>query len=433
MSAQRTGPHPSCVFLVCSACLLLTGRVYSQEVAAPPKTVLVVSQDAQLQVGEQVIARLTPGDIAPVTHEQGNWLWIQLGNVGGWVLKQHVLPYGDALASANEAVNRNAGRAAAHVTRGLVWYTKGEYEKAITDFTEAIRLDADYARAYADRGNAWAAKGDLRRAMADYDAALRLAPSDALTLNNRAIARIELGDYEGAIADLTSAIRHYRPQAVTIEASAKQPAKARARLWVVRYFIHRGLARERAGDFRRALSDYGEALRLDPKDPAAHFGQGNVWFHQLQFERAIEGYTQAIALEANDARTYRNRGWAYFHNQQYAEAAKDFATAVRLEPGSAAAYDALAWLRATCPMDEFRSGEKAVEFATKACELTKWEKPSYLETLAAAYAESGQFDTAVTWQRKALDMVAETEKTRTRSRLERYESKRPLRHEPIKK
>ena len=94
----------------------------------------------------------------------------------------------------------------------------------------------------------------------------------------------------------------------------------------------------------------------------------------------------------------------------------------------------LAWLQATCPAAEFRDGAKAVENATKACELTNWKNPGYLNVLAAAYSEAGDFDAAVKWQKEAIDLLTEEQPSWWRAdfqaRLKLYQSSKPYRENP---
>jgi hypothetical protein len=101
--------------------------------------------------------------------------------------------------------------------------------------------------------------------------------------------------------------------------------------------------------------------------------------------------------------------------------------AVRLEPENAVFCNKLAWLLATCPAAPFRDGAQAVKFATKACEKTCWKEPYPIDILAAAYAETGKFDNAIQWEKKAMELAPEQQKAEFRARLELYEKDQPYR------
>ena len=88
-------------------------------------------------------------------------------------------------------------------------------------------------------------------------------------------------------------------------------------------------------------------------------------------------------------------------------------------------------IMASCPVAKYRDGKKAVEIATHACELTQWKRSDFLDTLAAAYAEAGDFNAAIKWETKAIETMTD-ERTRepSRARLILYEAGKPY-HEPF--
>jgi len=100
--------------------------------------------------------------------------------------------------------------------------------------------------------------------------------------------------------------------------------------------------------------------------------------------------------------------------------------------------DELAWLQSTCPDEKYRNGKEAFANASKAYKLGKTYKLSsskisnYVESVAAAYAESGDFKHAVEWQTKAIDLLSEGDKQKSdyQSRLELYQQKKPFHQEP---
>ena len=112
------------------------------------------------------------------------------------------------------------------------------------------------------------------------------------------------------------------------------------------------------------------------------------------------------------------------------QAIASFAAVVQNHPDFAQGYNDYAWLLATGTDDKFRDGKKAIELATKACELTEWKSAGFLDTLAAAYAEVGDFDSALKWQAEAIanaDSELPEVKEEIQSRLALYKDKKPYR------
>jgi hypothetical protein len=90
---------------------------------------------------------------------------------------------------------------------------------------------------------------------------------------------------------------------------------------------------------------------------------------------------------------------------KYAEALQVCREAVRLDPNDPGALSTLAWSLATNRKPELRNGREAVQLASKAVELTGQQKPVFIGTLAAAYAEDGQFAKAVEMAKKARNIA----------------------------
>ncbi len=163
----------------------------------------------------------------------------------------------------------------------------------------------------------------------------------------------------------------------------------------------------------------------------ACYNRGTLYLKKGESDDAIADYNQAIRLDPKFAKAYTNRGVAHADKGELDKAIADYNQAIRFDPKFAKAYNNLAWIFATHPDPQIRDGAQAVRLAERACQLTNYKAPSLLDTLAAAYAEAGQFENAVKTAQKAVQLARAAKSKKLakniQSRLDLYKANRPYR------
>ena len=118
---------------------------------------------------------------------------------------------------------------------------------------------------------------------------------------------------------------------------------------------------------------------------------------------------------------------AYYLTNQTAKSISDFERSIKLNPMEFKATNNLAWILATCPNDEFRDGDRALQLANTAGGRTGFSVWYCLKTLAAAHAETGDFELACNFAEESRDLAPETDVSEFTAQLKSYKAKVPWR------
>jgi Flp pilus assembly protein TadD len=290
----------------------------------------------------------------------------------------------------------------------IAWYD-GKLDEAVGFLRKAVELGPDQGEPYLLLGYIYWQRSQLRPALGCY--------RDAL---NCQLRKEDVQSARDAIAVLNE----------TIEANDRV---ANSHPETASGFYERAQARWRNGDMDGVLSDFDQAIRLNPKFFEAYRDRGFLYRERGQFNQAIFDFTAAARLNGQDYHVFDQRGASYLVTGRFENAAADFREAARLNANDDYALNASAWLLATCADASVRDGRAAVEAAKKACELAAWKNHSYVDTLAAACAEAGDFEQAVKYAKQAIEMAKSEDQDQAvlQRRLTLYEERLPY-HETRK-
>ena len=259
--------------------------------------------------------------------------------------------YGDIEALWRTTLAKNPNCWMAHNNLGIVLFQKGEIDEAVSHYRITLNLQPDFWDADYNLGTALLKKGEIDEAIAYCTRAVTIAPNDP-------DAQVALGN------------------------SLAQ--------------------KERVDD---AIAHYKKALAIRPDYFIAHYALGHIFLEKGEIDAAVFHSRAAVSIQPQNADAHTNLAVAFDEKGQIAEAIKQYEQALEISPQSVAAANNLAWLLATNPDASIRHRDRALELATRANQLSGGGNATVLRTLAAAYANAGQFSRAVEVGQLALSLT----------------------------
>ncbi|MBN1900879.1 tetratricopeptide repeat protein [Candidatus Sumerlaeota bacterium] len=350
----------------------------------------------------------------------------------------------EAIHACETALSHDPHNAAAHNGLGMAYAGLNDSGKAKAHYVEALRLKPDYLDARHNLGVLFSSSGDPHQAMDHFIDILAKNPDDADSHFNLAMEWAKKKDYQNAE-------RHF------LEVLRINPFHVEA-------LYNLGFISTERGDPEKAEEFYSKALELDPDYANAHNNLGALYARMGMFPKAIHHFSEVLRIKPEDAEIRYNLGLAFSGNGQpekavshfekliqssphhsrahyqlglnlegmgkIQEAQDHYRKALALNPDWAEVKNQLAWALSVSPDSQTRNPEESLRLALQACQRTDFKIPSYLDTLAAAYASSGRFSEAVDTAQKALDLALALDQVSLagdiEKRLELYKKRLPF-------
>lgn len=273
--------------------------------------------------------------------------------------------------------------------------------------TPAVEMYQKFDRAV-DLGD----KGQFEAAAAEWRELAAMSPDDARIRNNLGAALARLGRFSEAIPEYEKALE-LNPQY---------------------HAIHNNLGRAlaMAGRVDEAVTEFERAVASNPNWAEAENNLGRALASKGELEASIPHFTRAVELDAKsvEARFYLGAS-LYYGQGRVVDAMQRWREALALDPDYLPALNEAAHLLASCPDASARNGAESVKLAERAVELSHGSDPVFLDTLAAAYAESGRFQQAIETATRALEIARRENKTAlmegVAARLRMYQAGVPYR------
>ena len=333
------------------------------------RKVIVTEAGAPLQTPKEVVWKAYLGETFTVSLTNGEWLWV--AEKGGWLSQKQTVMFDNAITELTNKVRQQPTPENYHL-RGIAYSVHKQYDKAIADFEASLRKRPNTVGVLNNRGQVHYLQKNYDTAIKDFTAAVTNAPDHFIALNNRALCLIAKEEYDSAMRDLNAALKLNKeyPEALN----------------------NRGVVFSKKADYRAAIKDYSEALKIDDK------------------------YIDA----------YGNRSFAYRQLKKFKEAMADLRTAMEKNPLDYKPVNDLAWVMATAAERKVRDPRKALELATKACQMTQYKNWNALDTLAAAHAANGDFKSAQQWVATAMEAAPEDKLDDLEEHMELIQAKKPI-------
>jgi tetratricopeptide (TPR) repeat protein len=180
----------------------------------------------------------------------------------------------------------------------------------------------------------------------------------------------------------------------------------RGRNWDAIKLLDQGDEELRAGNLQAARRDFDAAIRSDPTLWVAIYWRARLSAKERKWDQVVRDCNEVLRQESTFVEAAALRAVANSALGRYSASLHELDNVIALRPARVETFawvlERRAWLRATCQDASLRNGRSAIDDAKKSCDMTKWKEAGPIDTLAAACAETGDFDSALRYGQQAM-------------------------------
>jgi tetratricopeptide (TPR) repeat protein len=357
---------------------------------------------------------------------------------------RHSLP--ERLADLDEAVRALPGNAVVLRARGLVKAEAEKWDDALADFAKAIEADPKDVPSYQMQAAVLVKIKKFSEALAVLEKGRHVAPSNIDLLVTRGQILVMQSNFKAAAEEMTQALAIDPSSLPILELRAAlyeqlgEKAKALADVEKIleikpgqpNVIRMRAILLANLGKYDAAIGALQDLHKANPQDSLTMLQLGMVYTSMKHYDKAIEIYGTILADHPDDVDAMRGRADALLNSGRRSNAVSDYEQALKRQPHDVGILNNFAWVLATAPEDKLRDGHRALALATDACRQTDYKEDYILSTLAAAYAETGDFESARKWAAQAVEVkpsphAEPTRKDELKKELESYKANKPWR------
>lgn len=263
--------------------------------------------------------------------------------------------------------------------------------------------------AYETRGTKALAEKNWAAAADYFRKGLELAPNKPELRHKLGTALFVMGDARGALEQFETVVR-------------RSPSFAKGH-----YSL--GVLMASRGQFQGAIEELSAATKYDPNYVEAHLGLADALRRSGRVEASLPHYQQIIKLDPRVVEAPIGYTMALARLRRYQEARDRLVELLNVYPDRPEIPIALARILAAAPDDHVRDGRRAMMLLQEL--LAKTQSFELGETLAMTFAELGQYDEAVRWQRNTMAAATQSGRPdlapRLAENLRLYERHQPCR------